>query len=152
MKNKILLTLVLLIPSLCFGKSIAINFLYIGEGTKILGAEQQTTKYVVKINSEKDPLVFSFKLTGLNVFLNDEFNKNQNKKMFDVMHTYLKTYFPKDLSKVMLQNSMHPQFFKDFSIVSIKNLFLDVAVRNNYQVTEVDMKNGEGAIYLFKED
>jgi hypothetical protein len=140
MKNKLVLLLFLLIPSLCFAESLKVHV--------IRNLDQKTAS--VTFVSSKIPrggYVIDFKLHGDLIFAND--NKEELKNLKD----FLKIFFPKSYENHFKSSPFSRQSFDALGIVArLRNW----AVWDNYavtfqEVTILGRKSGQ-ELYLYKPD
>ena len=135
MKNKILLTLVLLIPSLCFGKSL--RFIYFPTKDTLY------IDFLCSTNAPKGRLDFPI-LADEKLILMSEKSLRMFKSMLS-FHFSLES-IDKTFKKYFVTSE------KPVMIPLLSNVFLEMAVLNNYQVTFTDQTKHTFDVYLYKPD
>ena len=122
MKNKLILLLFLLMPSLCFAESL--HFIHYSS-TK----EKTYTISVVWSNFPQAQIGSTFKLHGNNIFVTD------NKKSVETFSAYLKKIFP-TAYKFHFKDSVLNK--TNFNIYTLQAELRNWAVWENYAVTFLD--------------
>lgn len=138
MKNKIiLLTLVLLIPSLCFGESVIFGVVH-NPKEGILAYSIESTSYGRK--------VIEFKIHNQSMFLSD--NIDQMKELGSLSQTL----FP-NLPRGLILGGVLKKDTKKVNIALLMNCVASFAVADNYAITAYRKVNENFEIfYLYKQD
>ena len=136
MKNKIILLLVLLIPSLCFGEAILFQW--------NINRDQETASFVIKGTSIPKRII-TFKTHKDLIFLED--NKEGMKKLVK-----LGEIFPK-----ILESLSDSGFFKSSEYMNPMAGFMlieDLAIKHNFAVTHKEHQISVlfWKYFLYKED
>lgn len=122
MKNKILLSLVLFIPSLCFAESMVLTFFFDKTKSEI---------FVTHITKEyKKKWKFEVTKSGLESVITRAEGKN-DWNLRD-MHEKINPYFP---NQFVSSHMAHDWFNPPYPIFALSQLFKDLAVKNDYAIT-----------------
>ena len=138
MKNKILLLLVLLIPSLCFGKSLKI--------TAIQKDQTYTLDFLDSTDAPNGSMSFS---------TNEKRFIEWSKQDIGTVQGILFLHFPKDCEKTLKKYGISKDSTTFYLI--FQNAIKDLAVLNDYQVTftESEFRNPSNyifTVFLYKQD
>ena len=131
MRNKIILLLVLLIPSLCFGKSL-----------KITAQHHLHKKFQIDImdSSELPNVMYSFSTKKDYIDLSKEDN-------FKHFRNLMMLHFPKDCLETFNRYNISED--KPFFYLLFQNCIMDLAILNNYQVTFTETELNDSGYYIF---
>ena len=119
MKNKIILSFVLMIPGFCFGLSVKIQTDYVeNKGVLIFTAlDSSPFTGAIKFDVKNGKIDFS-----------------KNKKSYEKMHSYLQERFPKQLAKTLNKHEVSKNSVIPWA--TLGNIFIVLGIMNDYQVTE----------------
>ena len=140
MKNKILLTLVLLIPSLCFGKSLRIEL------KQTFDKKYYSVALTFnKENSFHEYKRFAFEVDQQRMIPVSARNQNEWKKLNLIIS---------DKLNLKSQSGSKEEFYEKttYSAYSLERSFLDLLIGNNWMITSYSNTGGEVNIFAYKRD
>ena len=132
MKNKIILLLVLLIPSLSFGKSLRITAIHRLDNNFQLNFLD---------NTDAPNVIFSFTTKNNYIDLSKEDD-------FETLQALMMKHFPKDFPIVSKEYSVSKSNNKFFYML-FENCIMDLAVLNNYQITFTNRELKDSGFFIF---
>ena len=148
MKNKIILLLVLLIPSLCFGLSLKIEVIKIRDQilrvTFLSSNGYSSNKLLSAKNIPEGAVDFFTRERKI------EFSKQDDFKVFT---SILRLHLPNRADEIFKKYSISENSI--ISYFTIENLIQDLAVVNNYQISLLDRRLDNTYIFrtfLYKPD
>ena len=134
MKNKIILLLVLLIPSLCFGKTIKSTIHF----------KKSEREFVMAFNvTQQDSAFFKFITDGEIIFI------NKNMDEWILLLRFIDKHFPaksKELTNALIRE-------KPIKVYHFFNLIEQLAIHNNFAITFKEwISSTRGSFYFYRPD